>query len=286
MSAMHRKRVVRVPASSANLGPGYDVLAAALSLSLELEVEETGRFAVESDLPGIPLDRSNLCVRAFERLRPADGLTFRIRSAIPPSGGLGSSAAAIVAGLAAADHMFELDADLFALASELEGHPDNVAAALYGGFVVCGPERVVRIAPPPELEAVVVVPPTPVPTSEARRAIPAELPIADAVHNMGAAAQLVLGLERADLSLIASALRDRIHQPRRRHLYPRSLEVVETAPKIGALGATISGAGPSVLVWCEWQQTGQVVEQLRARFPDTHVRRLNFTDLGADVRAL
>src|SRR5258705_1527961 len=127
---MNRRRLVRVPASSANLGPGYDCLAAALSLHLELEVEETGEFAVETELAGIPLDRSNLCVRAFERLHPADGLTFRISSEIPLASGLGSSAAAIVAGLMAADHMFELDADVDPPAVDIYGHPDNVAAAL------------------------------------------------------------------------------------------------------------------------------------------------------------
>src|SRR5882724_5214612 len=119
---MIRRRVVRVPASSANLGPGFDCMAAALALTLTLEVEETGSFAVESDLP-VARGRENLCVRAFERLHPADAFTFRIRSEIPLSGGLGSSAAAIVAGLTAADHLFELDADLLPLAIELEGHP-------------------------------------------------------------------------------------------------------------------------------------------------------------------
>src|SRR4051812_48819284 len=133
---MHRRRVVRVPASSANLGPGFDAFAAALAFHLELEVEETGAFAVETSLD-VPRDRSNLLVRAFERLAPADGFTFRVRSTIPMSGGLGSSAAAVVAGLVAADHLYELDADLLALATEIEGHPDNVAAALRGGFVIC-----------------------------------------------------------------------------------------------------------------------------------------------------
>ncbi len=138
---MQRRRVVRVPASSANLGPGFDTFCAALALHMELEVLETpGTFAVETDLP-IATDRRNLVVRGFERLHPADGFTFRITSDIPMSGGLGTSAAAYVAGLVAADHLFELDADVLALGTELEGHPDNVAAALYGGFVVCADER-------------------------------------------------------------------------------------------------------------------------------------------------
>src|SRR6059058_6385353 len=151
---MRRRRLVRVPASSANLGPGYDALAAALSLHLELEVEETGgELSVECDAPGVPLDRGNLCVRAFEALHPADGLTFRIRSEIPVSAGLGSSAAAIVAGLVAADHMYELDAPLFETATEIEGHPDNVAAALLGGFVICADGRAERFDPAPGIEA-------------------------------------------------------------------------------------------------------------------------------------
>ena len=127
---------MRVPASSANLGPGFDVLAAALQLHLDVEVEETGHFEVVTDLD-IARDRRNLCVRAFAALHPPDDFRFTINSDIPLSGGLGSSAAAIVAGLAAADHMYELDAPLFDLAAEIEGHPDNVAAALLGGFVIC-----------------------------------------------------------------------------------------------------------------------------------------------------
>ena len=205
---MRRHRSVRVPASSANLGPGYDVLAAALALHLELEVEETGEFFVHTDVPGIPTDRSNLCVRAFEALRPADGVTFHIRSEIPAAAGLGSSAAAIVAGLAAADHMYELDAPLFELAAELEGHPDNVAAALCGGFVICpGPgEEPVRFDPAPGLEGVLAIPDHEVSTAEARAAMPAEVPVTEAVHNVGHAALLVLGLARDDFSLIGRGL--------------------------------------------------------------------------------
>jgi homoserine kinase len=285
---MKRRRVVRVPASSANLGPGYDVLAAALSLHLELEVEETGEFFVHSDVPGIPTDRTNLCVRAFESLHPADGVTFQIRSEIPAAAGLGSSAAAIVAGLAAADHMYELDAPLFDLAVELEGHPDNVAAALFGGFVICPGEgeEPVRFEPPPGLEGVLAIPEHVVPTAAARAAMPAEVPIGDAVHNVGHAALLVLGLARDDFSLIGRGLRDLMHQPRRRALYPASMELVDRAEELGAVGATISGAGPTVLFWCHWQQTGTLVERLKAEAPDIGVRRVTFAPGGVDVRDL
>jgi homoserine kinase len=284
---VRRHRIVRVPASSANLGPGYDVLAAALSLSLELEVEETGEFFVHCDLPGVPSDRSNLCVRAFERLRPADGLTFHVRSEIPLAAGLGSSAAAIVAGLSAADHLYELDAPLFDLALELEGHPDNVAAALYGGFVICpGEGEPVRFDPAPGLEGVLAIPGHEVPTDAARAVLPEEVPLGEAVQNVGHASVLVLGLAQDDFSLIGRGLRDWLHQPRRRHLYPRSMELVESAIELGAVGATISGAGPAVLFWCHWQQTGSVVDALRTTAPDCEVRRVTFAASGADVRAL
>src|SRR5271166_6385411 len=154
-------------------------MAAALALALEVEVEETGEFAVETDLP-LARGRENLCVRAFERLHTADGFTFRISSEIPLSGGLGSSAAAIVAGLMAADHMFELDADVLSLACELEGHPDNVAAALLGGFVVCADGGATRFDPPTGLEALAVVPGEPVRTRAARDVLPSQVPLPDA----------------------------------------------------------------------------------------------------------
>ena len=284
---MNRRRRVRVPASSANLGPGYDVLAAALSLGLELEVEETGGdLTVSSDVPGVPLDRSNLCVRAFEALRPADGLAFRIRSQIPPGAGLGSSAAAIVAGLVAADHLYELDAPVLRLARELEGHPDNVTAAVLGGFVVCAGEDPVRLEPPQGLEGVIVTPPGGVDTSGAREALPAEVPMADAVHNLAHVSLLMLGLARDDFSLIGRGLSDRLHQDRRAHLYPLSIELARSAGRLGAVGATISGAGPTVLFWCHWQQTGNVMEALRAESPDCQVQRVQFVPGGADVEAI
>ncbi len=290
-----RRRLVRVPASSANLGPGYDVLAAAVSLFLELEVEETGDFSLGTGGLEVSTGRDNLIVRAFETLHSADGIAFRLKSEIPLARGLGSSAAAIVAGLFAADHLFELalsKEEMLEKATELEGHPDNVGAAIYGGFVICGPgagsaPSAARFDPPGGLEGIAVIPAEEVSTERAREAIPAEVPLADAVANVSAASRLVLGLHRADLDLVAAGLADRIHQSRRRELYPRSMELVDDAADLGALGATISGAGPTVLVWTTWQEAGNVAEALEQRCADwAEVRRLPFCPHGADVPEL
>ncbi len=283
---MIRRRVVRAPASSANLGPGFDCFAAALGLHLELEVIETGEFAVESALD-VPRGRDNLCVRAFESLHPADDFTFRISSEIPLTGGLGSSAAAIVAGLLAADHLFELDVDLLACASALEGHPDNVAAALRGGFVICADNDAFRFEPPTGLEALAVVPEQPVRTSEARLALPAEVPIDQAVFNVAHGALLTLGLARGDWDLVARGLHDNLHEQRRSHLFPRSYDLVLRARDLGALGATISGAGPTVLIWCFYEQTGAVVEALSAEIEGwATLMRAPFEAQGAYVGEL
>ena len=283
---MNRRRLVRVPASSANLGPGFDTFAAAVGIHMTLEVEETGRFTVETDLQ-IARDRRNLAVRGFARLHPPDRFAFRIASDIPLSGGLGSSAAAYVSGLLAADHLFELDADLLALATELEGHPDNVAAALQGGFVVCADGRAHRFEAPDGLEAVLVVPHAAVRTKQARAALPAEVPMGDAVFNTAHGALLMLGLARSDWELVAAGLDDRLHQPRREHLYPRSMDLVRRARDLGALGATISGAGPTVLVWCQYDQTAGVAEALRREADGwADVMHAPFESRGADVRAL
>jgi homoserine kinase len=212
-------------------------------------------------------------------------VSFSIRSQIPLSAGLGSSAAAIVAGLCAADHMYELDAPLFDLAAEMEGHPDNAAAALLGGFVVCAGEPV-RFDPPAGLEGVLAIPDFEVPTTAARAALPPEVPFGDAVYNVGRVSLLMLGLARDDFSLIARGLHDVLHQPRRRSLYPRSMELVERADALGAVGATISGAGPTVLFWAHWEQTGSLVEKLRAEAPDCKVKRVTFAPGGADVNEL
>ena len=308
-----RRRIVRVPASSGNLGPGFDVLGAALGIFLELDVAETGEFSIDPGGEGIPADRSNLIVSSFERLHSADGISFVVRNEIPLARGMGSSAAAILAGLLAADHLFELSLtreEIFAHACDIEGHPDNVAAALYGGITICSPpgapfretkpdpvamayggpaapSRVpvpARLSPPEGVEPIVVIPSEEVSTEAARAAMPDAVPVADAAHNVAAAAHLVLGIERSDLTLIERGLADRLHQPYRRPLYERSIEVVEAARDLGALGATISGAGPTVLVWSYWQSSTELISDLAAVAGGwADVVRAPFSPLGAEV---
>lgn len=277
---------VRVPASSANLGPGFDSFAAALGLHLEVEVSPAEEFSLETD-GDLPRDRSNLIVRAFERLHPADGLRFRVRSEIPLSGGLGSSAAAIVAGLLAGRAVSGSTGDVFELACELEGHPDNVGAALRGGFVICADGRVDRFEPPAGLDAVLVIPEEAVRTAAARAALPADVPVGEAVFNTAHGALLMVGLARGEWELVARGLADRIHQPRRAHLFPRSHALLGEAVSLGALGATISGAGPTVLFWCLAERSAEVREGLAGRVDGwASVVAVGFEAAGASARTL
>ena len=278
---------VRVPGSTANLGPGFDVLAAALGLFLTVEVEEAGEFRLLTDMH-LRRDRNNLIVRAFERLVPADGFEFRVSSTIPLSGGMGSSAAGVVAGLLAAQRLSGSGVDLLTLATEIEGHPDNVAASLLGGLVICDRARVRRIEMPADLEAVLVIPHRPVRTAAAREALPATVPLADAVHNLAQIAKLSVGLATCDWDLIAEGLHDRLHQPYRAHLYPRSAEIVAQAADHGALGATISGAGPTVLIWCRRsERPAELMQWLGGVVDDwAELRAVPFEPSGASVTAL
>jgi len=274
---------VRVPASSANLGPGFDCFAAALDLWLELRVSESDAFAVSSDLP-LPTDRSNLVVRAFERIHSSEGLHFEISSEIPLSGGLGSSAAAVVAGLLAAARLAEVEVDVLRFATGVEGHPDNAAAALRGGIVVVSHDNPHRLDPPDNIAVVLVVPHEGVITAQARAALPAQVPLADAADNVAHGALLMLGLQSSDPALICRGLRDHLHQPYRAKLYPRSDELRGRARELGALGATISGAGPTVVFWVTGKQQTAVAHHL-TELTDGWARVIetSFTPSGASV---
>ena len=260
---------VSVPATSANLGPGFDSLGMALSLydevdavvrpdapagSLEILVEGEGAGAV-------PLDDSHLVVRAMTACFAAMGLErpplqLTCRNVIPHSRGLGSSAAAIVAGAVLARALVDDgaerldDAALLGLAADLEGHPDNVAPALLGGFTISGRDAAgawyaVPSPVSPDVRAVALIPPDPVATKVARGLLPAVVPHADAASNTGRAALLVAALA-GRIELLHEATRDWLHQAQREPAMPATLRVVHELREAG-VAATVSGAGPTVL---------------------------------------
>jgi len=253
---------VRVPASSANLGPGFDVLALALDLHLTVEARESAKTTISwvgAGAAEVPLNRKNLIVRAAQEpfdgwSRPLDGLELYARNDIPIGRGLGSSAAAIVAGIALGAKLRGLRMPaqrILELAVPLEGHADNLAAALHGGFCIAvienGGVRVHRLDWPPGWRAVVFVPKGLSPTHEARRLVPRRPAREDAVFNLGRVAEWVLACSRKDRSLIANAMGDRLHQPGRARAYPYLDDTIAAAEQAGALGAALSGAGGSVI---------------------------------------
>jgi homoserine kinase len=259
-----RKATVTVPASTANLGPGFDCLALALSLRNTVELYETSQ-GLEIDVEGegedrIALDSTNLIARAaeaaFEKLgrRPA-GLRLHAVNGIPVGSGLGSSSAAIVGGLAAANALVDgrlTREDLLRLATGLEGHPDNVSAALFGGLTLAsysGEELLVKSLPVPPLKVIVVLPDYRLSTAEARAALPAQVPLKDAVFNLGRALFTVQALTQVDYGLLRFAMADRLHQPYRKALIPGFDEVVRAARKAGAAAVALSGAGPALVAF-------------------------------------
>ena len=256
---------VSVPGSSANLGPGYDILALALDLWLHVTVEVLGAGDSTLAVEGEGADR--LRWDEFNRFRAGlrDGaaeagvlelppLRVEMRNEIPLARGLGSSAAATVAGLLAARELFGAPASddrLLELATAIEGHPENAAASLHAGFVVCVSGQVIRFDAPPELRAALFVPERELATAEMRAVLPATVPHADAVHNAAAVAAIVNAFGTGELSLLGAMYEDRLHEPYRSAPYPELPALVAAAREAGALGAALSGAGSSVIALCD-----------------------------------
>ncbi|MFS0704082.1 homoserine kinase [Cellulomonas sp. 179-A 9B4 NHS] len=257
---------VRVPATSANLGPGFDALGMALGLHDDLGVRALGSSEVRVEVEGegageVPDDERHLVVRALRAAldhvgAPQTGLHLVCRNRIPHGRGLGSSAAAVVAGLLAArglvgDPEVLGDDDVLALATELEGHPDNAAPALLGGCTLAwsaddgGAVRAVRLPVHADVAPVAIVPPQHLSTHAARGVLPAQVPHADAAWQAGRAGLLVEALGRRP-DLLLDATGDRLHQGYRRSVMPESLALVD-ALRARGVAAVVSGAGPTVL---------------------------------------
>ncbi|HEX7055627.1 MAG TPA: homoserine kinase [Bacilli bacterium] len=253
---------VKVPASTANLGPGFDSLGMALNLFAWIEMdiaEKTKIELLDANTQGVPLDKTNLIYESACNVYAAVGepppeLNITIKSDIPLTRGLGSSAAAIVGGMVAANALLGeplARRDLLQLATRLENHPDNVGASLFGGIVVSSWDgdraECVRIEPDPRLAVIAVIPEFTLATEQARGLLPKQVAMQDAVHNLSHSSLLVAALATGNLSLLEFAMRDRLHQPYRAPLIPGMEAILRNATDHGALAAALSGAGPTIL---------------------------------------
>ncbi|ABO49700.1 homoserine kinase [Desulforamulus reducens MI-1] len=254
---------VQVPATTANMGPGFDCLGMALGLYNEIHMSlSPGKLFIDVQGEGaedIKRDETNIVWQAAQRVfQELDlenpGLTIKLINQIPTSRGLGSSAAAIVGGLIAANQLTGgiLDQDrLLGLATELEGHPDNVAPALLGGIVISvvaeGEVHYIKINPPEDLNTVVAIPDFLLSTRKAREVLPKTVSLRDAIFNLSHTALLVGALCEKRLDLLSVAGKDVLHQPYRASLIPGMKEVIQAANEAGALNVTLSGAGPTVI---------------------------------------
>ena len=254
---------VRVPATSANLGPGFDALGLALALYNEVSATEADGVTVTIEGEGagrLPASGHNVVARAVRHAyeavgRPFRGVALTCVNRVPPARGLGSSAAAWVGGLVAGNALLgePLSRDtLLALAARAEGHPDNVTAAMYGGLTVScalddGRVTALSLPVPDAVRWVVLVPEVTSATAEARAVLPEAIPRADAVFNVQRVALLLAALQSGRVDVLGAALDDRLHQPYRLRLFPWMPAVVDAARAAGALGCVLSGAGPSLL---------------------------------------
>jgi homoserine kinase len=264
---------VRAPATSANLGSGFDVAGVAFDLWNEVEVGEANG----------KVDESHLAIQAFSRFASPADYSFTFTDRIPRERGLGSSAAVValglVAGAIAAGREPAAD-ELLAAGLELEGHADNLAAALAGGVCLTWDGRIARIADDVPAAAIAVVPNTRVKTAEARATLPQALPHADAVFSVIHATLLGAALARGDAQMFSASADDRLHEPYRAEHAPHLAQIRSDLPE-GALGATLSGSGPTVIVWAEKARAGDVTAELVSRFPDHDVLHLPVSTTGA-----
>jgi len=305
-----RRVTVEVPASSANLGAGYDCLGVALGLTNRIEVEVRGWSRGEIDLAvdgegagELAADRTNRCVQGIEaalhevRGELPDGVGWRIEmhNEIPLARGLGSSAAATVAGLVAGNALLGeplTQADLLRLATAIEGHPDNATAALLGGFTACaivdGTIEAVRFDAPRDLRAILFIPDLRLSTDEMRAALPKKVSLDDAVANLTRVALGVAGMATGRYELLRVLMVDRLHEPARATVYPQLPRLVEAARGAGAIGACLSGAGSTVLAFSDSVRTITRIEAaFGAAAADTdlpgHISVVSPRNTGAQV---
>ena len=293
---------VKVPATTANIGPGFDCLGMALPVYNTITVEETIMPGTgieiniidetnEQDIISIPTDENNIVYKAIELLynsigQTPDELKITINTHIPIARGLGSSAAVVVGGLLAANRLLGNPADeaaLLSIASEIEGHPDNVTPAIVGGFVIASLEEdgsVIyrKLNWPKDWKITVCIPDYELATDIARSVIPSEIPLKDAVFNLKRSAMLVEAVNTEDKELMKFALNDKLHQPYREKLVPGMKEIKEALRhEENVLGCVLSGAGPSLLVISYGNNLNKIKDKKKKTWLDLNVKSKIYT---------
>ncbi|WCK53627.1 homoserine kinase [Aneurinibacillus sp. Ricciae_BoGa-3] len=297
---------VKVPASTANLGPGFDVIGMAFQLytTITMELADKTTIRLQGDkLEGLPTDKSNLVYKVaamvFERAGlPDPDLAIEMQSEVPLTRGLGSSAAAIVGALIAANELagspFSRE-ELYLMSSQLEGHPDNVGASLFGGIVVAFIEEeqvpFVRLPVPKHLEALAVIPNFMLSTEKAREVLPSMYGRKDLIYTAGHAGVLIAALAAGNLNLLQAAMQDVVHQPYRMKLVPGLEEILRDAHHYGALGTALSGAGPTIIALIDNRSDNDplhkfMVQTLAAHQIDSTVLHLIPDEVGVIVNSL
>ncbi len=271
---------IKVPASTANLGSGFDVVGMAISIynEMELDIDRSASLTINIEGEGaneLPCDESNLVYQGIaEVFKRADeeipGLKLNLHNNIPLESGLGSSASAIIGGLVLGNRLLRnrySSKQILSLAADLEGHADNVSAALFGGLTLCsynGNDLVCNVRRiPQDLHAVIVIPDYRVPTENARRVLPETVNLEDAIFNSGRTALLVSALTTGNYELLRVAMEDRLHQPYRFHLLPGMKEAINHVYDADAFGAAISGSGPALIcfAWEDLESIGKAASE-------------------------
>lgn len=301
MTLINEKFIIKVPASSANLGPGFDSVGVALDLYLQLEVEKSDKwecYSTSEELKDLPADEDNfICQIAIQTAAKYDiklsPCKIKVESEIPLARGLGSSASAIIAGIELADYIGELGLskqEKLLLATELEGHPDNVGASLYGGLIVgCYQRGEVDILAVPKLsiEMIAVIPKESLLTKESRGVLPTAFSATEAIQASATANLLVAALLSQNWDLAGKMMeQDLFHQPYRKPLIHSYEEIEKWAKAEGAFGVALSGAGPTVLCFSEKGKGLKLAQSLETAFPNMSVKLLNIDETGSRVYKL
>lgn len=277
---MSCKATARIPASTTNLGPGFDVLGLALQLystvTLEIDVVDTEVVVTGVDVDKIPSTPEHIAFKAVESIyrrsgvQQPKGLKLSIANGIPAIRGLGGSGTAILGGLLTANILCESpfsQSDILNFATEIEGHPDNVAASLYGGLVISVQEgnhiHTIQLECDPALHVVLAIPEYTLSTKKARDILPKTVDFADAIYNISRSSLLVASIATGKLEMFTLAMKDRLHQPYRSQLIAGFDEVVEAATTAGALSVALSGAGPTIAAYC-LENMEKIGEQMQA----------------------